>query len=367
MKITPRAYGVDVSSYQSTAMNYSGAKFGIVKLNQGTNYVNPNAKAQIANTKAKGMMAMGYFYATFGGSAVRARSEAQIAIRYAKAYGLAQGTYLGVDWESGSENYISGPVSDNTEAIMEAMKVIKNAGYKPLLYSGASAMRNNLNSKLVVKEFGDCLWVASYATMGRIDEPSFNWFPSMDGIIIWQFTVNWHGLDVDGNISLLKLDDGSTESSSTSEGDEWELTLHPVVKWDTPRVFIVSNLAGCNLYSDASLDNVIGHLKRKAAYAVLEEKDGALKLGKNQWVDGRAGVTKSNPLAFKDNLSGRVKVVLPHTHALASPSADADKVYELETNKIYHVSGRKGRFFALKDKYKGKSVWVTGNRAYVVV
>ena len=41
--------------------------------------------------------------------------------------------------------------------------------------------------------------------MGRIDTPNFGYFPSMNGVAMWQFTDNWHGLGVDGNITLIDL------------------------------------------------------------------------------------------------------------------------------------------------------------------
>ncbi|MGL5899426.1 MAG: GH25 family lysozyme, partial [Lactobacillaceae bacterium] len=136
--------------------------------------------------------------------------------------------------------------------------------------------------------------------------------------------------------------------------------------WDINRLFVVTNKKGCNLYDGPDLKHKIRTLKRKTLWKVLEEKGGALKLGKNQWVDGRAGVTKSNPIAMHDNISGRVKIVLPNTHALYSPNADSAKAYKLTTNKIYRIVRRKGRFLELKNKYKGKTVYVTGNRAYVI-
>ena len=66
-------------------------------------------------------------------------------------------------------------------------------------------MCNNIQTSAVISKFGDCLWVASYATSGRIDKPNFGYFPSMNGVALWQFTDNWHGLNVDGNISLVDL------------------------------------------------------------------------------------------------------------------------------------------------------------------
>lgn len=308
-------------------------------------------------------MTMGYFYATFSNNSSRAKAEAEFACKKAAELGLPKGTYLAVDWEKGSGNSIYGGVSSSTAAVLAAMAVIKSSGYLPMLYSGASAMQNQLDYRNVVRTYGNCLWVASYPTMAAVNSANMAYFPSMDGVAIWQFTDNYRGLRVDGNISVLPL---KTSNSFVEKGGEETVDIHPVAKWDIKRVFVVTNLDGCNLYDSADLSHAVRKLARGRIFEVLDEKDGAIKLGKNQWVDGRAGFTKSNPIAMHDNIGGRVKVVLPNTHALYSPTADSQKAYQLTTNKIYRFVGRKGRFLELKDTYHGKKVYVTGNRAYVL-
>lgn len=362
-----KSYLTDVSEFQGPDVAYPYSKGTIVKLMQynypGYNYA--QAKAQIASSKAHGLMTMGYFYATFSNNSARAKTEAEFACKKAVELGLPKGTYLAVDWENGSGNNIYCGVSSSTLAILAAMAMIKSNGYVPLFYSGASAMRNQVDHRSIVKAYGNCLWVASYPTMAAVNSANMAYFPSIDGVAIWQFTDNYRGLHVDGNINVLPLKTGNGNTTS-KKGDDFEMTLHPVAKWDIDRLFVVTNKKGCNLYDGPDLKHKIKTLKRKSAWKVLDEKGGALKLGKNQWVDGRAGVTKSNPIATHDNISGRVKIVLPNTHALYSPTADSKKAYKLTTNKIYHVVGRKGRFLELKDKYHGKKVYVTGNRAYVL-
>lgn len=364
-----RSYLTDVSEFQGENVAYPYSKGTIVKLMQynypGYNYA--RARAQIASSKAHGLMTMGYFYATFSNNSARAKTEAEFACKKAVELGLPKGTYLAVDWENGSGNNIYCGVSSSTSAILAAMAVIKSNGYVPLFYSGASAMRNQVDYRSIVKTYGNCLWVASYPTMAAVNSANMAYFPSMDGVAIWQFTSNYRGLNVDGNINVLPLKISSGAATTAKKGDDYEMTLHPVAKWDINRLFVVTNKKGCNLYDGPDLKHKIRTLKRgETPWKVLDEKGGALKLGKNQWVDGRAGVTKSNPIATHDNIGGRVKIVLPNTHALYHPTADSKKAYKLTTNKIYRVVGRKGRFLELKDKYHGKTVYVTGNRAYVI-
>lgn len=216
-KVKSRSYGVDVSVYQSSSVKAhanAGAQFAIVKVSEGTSYRNPKAKAQISSAKANNMLPMAYHFALFGANSGAAVAEANYAVSSARAMGLPKGSYIACDWETGDGNNVNGGRDASANAIIAFMKRVKANGYKPLLYSGASLLNHNINTGKVTAAFPNSLWVASYATMGRIDKPDFSYFPSMKGVAIWQFTDNWRGLSVDGNISLLPLSYGGGSASS---------------------------------------------------------------------------------------------------------------------------------------------------------
>ena len=203
-----RDYVVDVAVYQSTSMSaykHAGARQAIVKLTEGTGYFNPKASAQIKSVHANHMYLHGYHFATFGNSVSRAKAEARFFVSRAKKLNISKKRYLWLDWETGDGNVVINSTYSNTKAILAFMKVCHDAGYKVGLYSGAYVLRQHVDTAKIVKKYGTCLWVASYATSGRIDKPNFNYFPSMNGVALWQFTDNWHGLNVDGNISLIDL------------------------------------------------------------------------------------------------------------------------------------------------------------------
>nr|WP_245328703.1 GH25 family lysozyme [Lactobacillus colini] len=215
--VATRSYGVDVSSFQSTDLSknaQAGAQFAIVKVSEGTSYRNPNAKGQIASALANNMMPMAYHFATFGANSSAAVAEANYAISSAQAFGLPKGSYIAIDWETGDGNNVNGGKDASANAILAFMNKINAAGYQPLLYSGAYLLRSNINTNTILAKYPNSLWVASYATTGRIDTPDFNYFPSMNGVAIWQFTDNWRGLYVDGNISLLPLSFNTASSQA---------------------------------------------------------------------------------------------------------------------------------------------------------
>ena len=203
-----RDFVVDVAAYQPTSMSaykQTGARQVIVKLTEGLGYINPKASTQIKSVHANHMYLHAYHFATFGNSVGRAKKEAKFFVAEAKRNNISKKRYLWLDWETGDGNTVINSTYSNTKAILAFMKVCHDAGYKVGLYSGTYVLRQYVDTTKIVKKYGTCLWIASYATMGRIDSPDFNYFPSMEGVAMWQFTDNWCGLGVDGNITLIDL------------------------------------------------------------------------------------------------------------------------------------------------------------------
>lgn len=213
-----KTYGVDVAVYQPTDMaayHKAGASFAIVKLTEGTNYLNPKAYAQVKSSRANHLYTHAYHFARFGSSVSQAKKEAAFFIKEAKKEDISQKRMLWLDWESGSGNIVTGTKAANTAAIMAFMDAVKAAGWRPGLYSGASLMRTAIDTAQIVKRYGTCLWVASYPTMSAVSTADFDYFPSMDGVAIWQFTSNWKGLGVDGDVALVDLNSASASPSPT--------------------------------------------------------------------------------------------------------------------------------------------------------
>lgn len=208
--MTFKQYGIDVASYQPadvSGYHAKGADFCIVKLTQGTGYINPLARYQVASSRKGHMYVHAYHYAEFGSSLSKAKAEAQHFIKVAKqaTIDIAKSRYLWLDYEDGNGNTVHGDKAANTAAIIAFMNTVKKAGFKTGLYSGAYVLKTNINYKEVVKKFGTCLWVASYPTDNAVSTADFSYFPSLDGVAIWQFTNNWKGLNVDGNVAVVDL------------------------------------------------------------------------------------------------------------------------------------------------------------------
>lgn len=211
---TTREEGVDVSSYQGSSSSYfktlknNGAKFVVVKVGgsgggEGYHYQNPSASMQLANARANGMAVGAYFWAQCGSSSSEASRMAKLAVADAKNAGLKNGSVIAMDYELGA--YASQKTA-NTKAVITFLDHIKKSGYKPLFYSGAAFARSTVDTGKLIKKYGkNILWIASYKTMNAQYAPDYNYFPSMNGIGIWQFADNFKGLNVDGNVQFTKV------------------------------------------------------------------------------------------------------------------------------------------------------------------
>ena len=92
-------------------------------------------------------------------------------------------------------------------------------------------LKGNIDTGRVLAKYPSCLWVAAYPLGNSVpaSEPNFGYFPSMEGVAIWQFTDDWKGMSVDGNISLIDL---KTDSKPIPQSSK------PVVKQATPQSFV---------------------------------------------------------------------------------------------------------------------------------
>ncbi|MCH3904137.1 MAG: glycosyl hydrolase family 25 [Lactobacillus sp.] len=354
--------GVDVSSYQPadlTKYAMAGAKFAIVKLTQNINYTNPNAKAQLASAKAHQMLQMGYFYANFSANSAQALAEAGYSINVAKRLGLPSGAYLAVDWEDNNGNSVKGPRGANTSAILTAMRIIKQAGYRPLLYSGAFVLRNYLNLAAVIKEFPNSLWVASYPLNGAVYQPNMAYFPSMDGVAIWQYTDNWHGMSVDGNVAVIDLKNGS------SKEEDDEMSWHPTVKYNELGLFKVNRLKGATLYADKTLTKPIGQKPYGSVFKIFKASDGAVNGGGDQWFSQADGLTKINPLAVNPMAHAICQVTAADTWTQNLPKPGQKGVGYLAKGSTWKVLAREKKYLLIGDEQVGK--YVDGDKCVIVL
>lgn len=212
---------VDVSShngYDITGILESmGTTNTIIKISEGTNYINPCLSSQAEQSTPVGF----YHFAWFGGDVSQAEDEAQFFIDT-----VPQSVkYLVLDYE----DHASGDVQANTDACIRFMDVIKEAGYEPIYYSYKPFTLENVDYQQIIAKYPNSLWIAGYGLNdGNAD---FNYFPSMDGIRWWQYSSN----PFDKNIVLLDDDEVSVDIGwKRNEKGWWYVNAdgsYPTSKW----------------------------------------------------------------------------------------------------------------------------------------
>ena len=317
--VAARALGVDVASYQSADLSshaQAGSQFAIVKVSEGTSYRNPNASSQISTAISNNMMPMAYHFATFSSNSSAAVAEANYAIKAAQAFGLPKGSYIACDYETGQGNNIYGGKTPTANAIIAFMDQIKAAGYKPLLYASSSVLRNNIDTNSVIAKYPNSLWVASYAISGRIDNPNFNYFPSMEGVSIWQFTDNWRGLNVDGNVAVLPLsidgnatsNDGAISQAPSSTPSKPATSSKPTNNEPATSGYIMKKSYVYNKKGERISGSYAAYtnINYYGGATKLDNGKTALKVGEDRYIMannvlGNSRVLKHNSYVYKNN------------------------------------------------------------------
>lgn len=156
-------YFVDISSHNGdisvadfNRLKSQGITGVVIKLTEGTNYLNPYAKSQIANAQAAGMKVSAYHFSQYA-TADQARAEATYFANTAQSLGLDKDLVMVNDLES--DNLLT-DVNGNTQAWTDTMKSL---GYSNLVYYTMASWLDSRGGQLNTAQLGwPNLWVAHY-------------------------------------------------------------------------------------------------------------------------------------------------------------------------------------------------------------
>ncbi|UOF03652.1 LysM peptidoglycan-binding domain-containing protein [Lactiplantibacillus plantarum subsp. plantarum] len=207
---TSRDQGVDWSKYNgnSGTFGYNTDKFVFSQAGGfygGTNIPQATYNGQVKSAQQAGKRVHTYLWDGVGGNMTNAKA---MMTYYLPRVKTPKGSIVALDYEDGASN----SVTANTNVILAQMALIKAAGYTPMLYSGKAYLNAHVNVAAIVKAYGSCLWLAEYPDYLVRTSPDYNWFPSMDGVAIFQFTSMYKAGGLDGNVDLT----GITKSGYTT-------------------------------------------------------------------------------------------------------------------------------------------------------
>ncbi len=235
--------GVDWAIYQGEQgrFGYAHDKFAIAQIggyNASGIYEQYTYKSQVASAIAQGKRAHTYIcYDTWGNMDIAKTTMDYFLPRIQ----TPKNSIVALDFEHGA----SSDVNANTETILYGMRRIKQAGYTPMYYSYKPFTLQYVDYQRIIKEFPNSLWIAAYPSYEVTPEPLYAYFPSMEGIGIWQFTSTYIAGGLDGNVDLIGITDSGytdtnkpeTDTPATDAGEEIEKIPNSDVKvGDTVKV-----------------------------------------------------------------------------------------------------------------------------------
>lgn len=252
-------YFIDVSAYQTDTLENekraSGTDKTIIKVTEGLSWVSPKAENQSENSNPIGY----YHFARFGGNSEQAKNEALFFINNLPSKKVP---YLICDYEdNASPNKIA-----NTQAVLTFMRVIKEHGYKPIYYSYKPYTLVNLDAyHKILNEFPNSLWIAAYPDYQIRNEPTWQIFPSMDGVRWWQFTSNAMEGGLDKNVVLL-------DDEEPKENEEDENMLNFVMRSKSGSTGYVGCVNGA-IFGIGDWGTVVALQEAGCKHLVLEDGD----------------------------------------------------------------------------------------------
>ena len=183
--------GIDISSYQKGIdLTRVPADFVIVKVTQGTGYVNPDANRAVTQALAAGKRVGIYHYVSGAGA------QAEADFFYAQSKGWLGRVIWCVDWESGS-NKAWGNTS-YLDAVVKRLRTL--TGAPPLVYASSSAF------PWAIASANNCgAWVAQYASNATTGYQATPWNESRYSCAIRQYSSAGRLPGWNGNLDLNKF------------------------------------------------------------------------------------------------------------------------------------------------------------------
>ena len=191
-----KSYGGDYSKYQPSLYNNTGQdSFAISQIGGSINgyiYEQGTYGSHAQQAKQRGWRFHTYIWMQTGSNQWQTK---QMLDYFLPRLQQPKGAIVALDYEAGA----SGNIEANTDNILVGMRMIKQSGYTPMLYSYKPYLLDHVDINRVLAEFPNSIWDAGYQ-MGLSVWPNYGYFPSLNGTAIWQYSD--YGSQQDLNVDL---------------------------------------------------------------------------------------------------------------------------------------------------------------------
>jgi LysM repeat protein/GH25 family lysozyme M1 (1,4-beta-N-acetylmuramidase) len=251
--------GLPLSFYQT--IKAGGVKGVVVKVSEGTYYVDPAASVNIANARQAGMVVSAYHFARYNSDA-SAINEAQWFDKKLQLCGFSKTNdgYVVVDIEDNSLTTNTAALTEYTNAFLNEMKRL---GYSKVdLYSGSYYYNNRLQpGNLAVSK----PWLAAYPYSPQAGQPTASF---SNGRGAWQWTSTWNGMAGYGNFDASEDYAGKYTNQvkdSTPSGIVGQIQVLSLVDYMKSRGMDASFTARTNLAAQYGITGYTGSAAQNLA------------------------------------------------------------------------------------------------------
>lgn len=282
-----REQGVDWAKYQGMngQFGYPTDKFAIAQLGgytgSGGLYPQFTYKTQVASGIAAGKRMHTYIW----WENVYDQATADKLVNYTlQNVQTPKGSIIAIDFEKGQ----SAGYQQNTQLLISALQKFKDAGFTPVLYGYLGFLKANVNLDKIVSIFGSMLWLAEYPNYQVTPIPNYNYFPSHDGVAIFQFTSTYVAGGLDGDVDLTGItkngysnnNNPKTETTAVKQGQKADNTSKAKIATN----YRVKVNFSAKRYGSLSGSYSIPSWVKGQTYTVLGEQNGQVRLsGINSW------------------------------------------------------------------------------------
>lgn len=225
-----RSYGTDLSKYQGNTAQFvrNDDEFTIAQIGgmyeDGSSYTQSTYTNQVKSALMQNKRAHTYIWLQTGNNSYLAKKAVNTFLPTINST-VPKGSIIALDCEAGYGNDING----NTNAVLDAMTTVKNAGYTPVFYSYQGYAHAHFDMNRIIATYPNSFWIAGYPYRNGIYPAPMEYFPSDNGVCIWQFSDHGSGANsvaLDYDIDLL----GITKNGYKNGNANKPVTTTPVIQ-----------------------------------------------------------------------------------------------------------------------------------------
>lgn len=355
-----RSYGTDLSKYQGNTAQFvrNDDEFTIAQVGgmyeDGSSYTQSTYTNQVKSALMQNKRAHTYIWLQTGNNSYLAKKAVNTFLPTINST-VPKGSIIALDCEAGYGNDING----NTNAVLDAMTTVKNAGYTPVFYSYQGYAHAHFDMNRIIATYPNSFWIAGYPYRNGIYPAPMEYFPSDNGVCIWQFSDHGSGANsvaLDYDIDLL----GITRNGYKNGNANKPVTTTPVIQQAKEDKKVINDTKTYTVKSGDTLSSIatrfnttyqdLARINNIASPYVIYPNQ-VIKIKGDNTVANNTPISSSSTYTVKsgDTLSGIASMYGTTYQNLASLNG-ISYPYTIYPNQVIKVSGS-----ATSKKYVVKS------------